>query len=91
MFVPPISLGCLTSLRLAAKTSTNMKTMERQNMTARGQMELPLGNALGGKIASRRRSRNHGRAPQHVADWWFARMRMWTMDTEAKPEGRVVA
>jgi hypothetical protein len=70
---------------------TNMKTTERQNTTARGQMELPLGNALGGQIASCRRSRNRGRAPEHVADWWFARMRLWTLDAEAKPEGRVAA
>jgi|TARA_B100001964_G_scaffold61797_1_gene70202 hypothetical protein len=54
-------------------------------------MELPLGNALGGQIASCRRSRNRGRAPEHVADWWFARMRLWTLDAEAKPEGRVAA
>ncbi len=59
-------------------------------MTTRGQMELPLGNALGGQIVGHI-SHNRCRAPQHVADWWFARMRLWTMDADAKPEGRGVA
>ena len=57
-------------------------------------MELPLGNVRGGQIAGRRsrnRSRNRARTPQHVADWWFARMRLWTLDTEAKPAGRAAA
>ena len=67
-----------------------MKTMERQNTTARGQMELPLGNALGGQISGCR-SRNRGTAPEHVANWGFARMRLWTLETEPKPEGRVAA
>ena len=57
---------------------------------ARGQMELPLGNALGGQIAGWR-SPNHRKAPQHVADWWFGRMRLWTMESGPKPEGRVAA
>ncbi|MEC8972731.1 MAG: hypothetical protein VX509_02365 [Verrucomicrobiota bacterium] len=67
-----------------------MKTNERKNRTAPGQMELPLGNVRGGQIAGRR-SRNRARTPQHVADWWFARMRLWTLDTEAKPAGRAAA
>jgi len=67
-----------------------MKTMERQETTVRGQMELQLGNSLGGRIASRP-SRNERKAPDHVANWWFARMRLWTLDTEPKPEGRVAA
>ncbi len=57
---------------------------------ARGQMELPLGNALGGQIAGCR-SPNHRKAPQHVANWWFGRMRLWTMESGSKPEGRVAA
>ena len=67
-----------------------MKTMERQNTTVRGQMELQLGNSLGGRVASGH-SRIERKAPEHVANWWFARMRMWTLDTEPKPEGRVAA
>ena len=57
---------------------------------ARGQMELPLGNALAGQIAGCRSS-NHRKAPQHVADWWFGRMRLGTMESGPKPEGRGAA
>jgi hypothetical protein len=53
-------------------------------------MELPLGNALSGQIVDRR-SPNHRKAPQHVADWWFGRIRLWTMERGPKPEGRVAA
>ena len=53
-------------------------------------MELPLGNALGGQISGCR-SRNRGTAPEHVANWWFDRMRLWPLETEPKPEGRVAA
>ena len=67
-----------------------MKTMERQDTMARSQMELPFGKALGGRIVGRR-VRTKRKAPEHVANWWFARMRMWTLDTEPKPEGRIAA
>jgi len=53
-------------------------------------MELPLGNSLGGRIAGRR-PQTKRKAPEHVANWWFARMRLWSLDSEAKPEGRVAA
>ncbi len=53
-------------------------------------MELPLGNVKGGQIPGYR-SRNRSRAPEHVANWWFARMREWTMEPVAKPEGRAAA
>lgn len=67
-----------------------MKKMERQDTMAWGQMELPLGKALGGRIVGRR-VRTKLKAPEHVANWWFARMRIWTLDTEPKPEGRGAA
>jgi len=67
-----------------------MKTTERKNRLAQGQMELPLGNAKGGQILGCR-SQNRSRVPEHVADWWFARMREWTMEPVVKPEGRAAA
>jgi len=88
MYVLHVSLISPPLLPLAAQTSTNMKTMERQDTTGRGQMELPLGNSLGGRIAGRR-TQTKRKAPEHVANWWFARMRLWSLDSEAKPEGRV--
>ena len=51
MYVPHVSLISPPLLPLAAQTSTNMKTMERQDTTVRGQMELQLG-----KLAGRTRS-----------------------------------
>ena len=67
-----------------------MKTTERKNRMAPRQMELPLGRVSGGQIAGHR-SRNRSRVPEHVANWWFARMREWTMEPVPKPEGRAAA
>ena len=61
-----------------------MNTTQREKALARGQMELPLGIARGGQAVGHYSRRL--KAPQHVADWWFARVREWTMETVTKPE-----
>ena len=52
-----------------------MKTIENEFMTAKEQMELPLGKRLGGSMYSANNSNNPQKATKIVADWWFSRMR----------------
>ena len=51
-----------------------MKTIENKFMTAKAQMELPLGKRLGDSVYSAH-SNHPQKATKIVADWWFSRMR----------------
>ena len=70
-----------------------MKTTDKQFTRPRAQMELPLGNRMGGSLRGSRSNRNNPRrkASALVADWWFDRMRMELALTESLQAGRSVA
>ncbi len=66
-----------------------MKTTDKQFTRPRAQMELPLGNRMGGSRSNRNNPRR--KASALVADWWFDRMRMELALTESLQAGRSVA
>ena len=70
-----------------------MKTTDKQFTRPRAQMELPLGNRIGGSLHGSRINRNNPRckASALVADWWFDRMRIELALAESLQAGRSVA
>ena len=51
-----------------------MKIIDKEFLSARGQMELPFKKSLGDGIRGSNIS-HHQKATKLVADWWFSRMR----------------
>ena len=70
-----------------------MKKTDKQFTRPQAQMELSLGNRMGGSLRGSRSNRNNPRrkASALVADWWFDRMRMELALTESLQAGRSVA
>jgi len=70
-----------------------MKTTEKQYMRLDAQMELPLGNRMGGSLrgSSSLRNTHRCKASALVADWWFDRIRMELALSESMPVGRCTA
>ena len=73
-------------------THETMKTTDKQFTRKRAQMELPLGNRMGGSLQGSRtaRDRHHRKASMLVADWWFDRMRVELALEESLTAGRSV-
>ena len=90
-----MSHGCCQAVSRHCQTVMHgiMKTTDKQFTRPRAQMELPLGNRMGGSLRGSRSNRNNPRrkASAFVADWWFDRMRMELALTESLQAGRSVA